>query len=280
MAVEQRRGCGFRRAGGLYVRGNVAGAAVDWLPFCIPFRQTRSLQWVTSEALLATCADGGTSIFRSHRRIALCFVGAKHYSVDSFVKEALAQGVSRRVSTIPKDLKPGDPIALAHPQCIPTLRVGAVTDDPYQHRAAIHCDACSNVPAAKAVANAHVQVTRSLLKTAIVAEKALGHSAKTLTEQLNGITGWGDPTHVAGVFGLFHMQQVEVVLPASVASDPDIIAKCAERQVRIVSVPDDDHDHVQPGWKLPRFLLDDEDDEDTVEAAPTSAVTAATEDLA
>lgn len=276
MSVEPRRGCGFRKAGGLYIVGDVVAREVDYLPFCIPFNQTRSLQWVTTDLLLATCRDRGESIFRAHPRLALCFVGAKHYSVASFVEEAAKQGVSRRVASIPKDLKPGDPIALAHPACIATTTHGAVHNEG-RYVTAAHCDACRDVPTAKVIANYFIGYARQQLKQRIAAVDASEDQAK-LETQLRGVTSWGDPRHVAGVFGLFHMRAVEVVLPHAVANDPDIIRKCADRQVRIVTVPDTDPDHVPAGWKLPRFLLDDESDEASLPLPFEDTV--ATEDLA
>lgn len=276
MSVEPRRGCGFRKAGGLYIVGDVVAREVDYLPFCIPFNQTRSLQWVTTDLLLATCRDRGESIFRAHPRLALCFVGAKHYSVASFVEEAAKQGVSRRVASIPKDLKPGDPIALAHPACIPT--VPFIPHNGSTYPVAQHCNACRGVPVAKTIANYFIGYGRQQMKQRI--STAVGYALPTdeLESQLRGITSWGNPRHVAGVFGLFHMRAVEVVLPHAVANDPDIIRKCADRQVRIVTVPDTDPDHVPAGWKLPRFLLDDESDEASLPLPFEDTV--ATEDLA
>lgn len=202
------------------------------------------------------------------------WVGESHYSPSSFMSEALSQGVSKRVSAIPQGLKAGDPIALAHPGAIRTFR------DDLGNEVGTHCDRCWGVPAAKAVGNHGVATLRRMVKdyaralqaddgiTQEVAERYRlvreliaahdGGSGATHDAQveafLRTLLAYGKPEQVAGVFGLFRMRAIECVLPASQAADPAIQATCQERGVEIVSVPDDDPDHVVPGWKLPAFL--------------------------
>lgn len=315
MAIEAKRGCGYRKAGGLYVVGEFENPQpAPWLPFCTSHAQTRSLQWVSGADLFATAdgmsaeeraswivqragetaSDGGTA------SVALMWVGAKHYSPSSFTAEALTMGVSKRVSSIPKDLRPGDPVALAHPSAIPVRTVSGVVSAMELTASAgrgfelsaghylprtTHCARCRYVPAAKAIANAGIGTVRGMFKAylhtlesfrskgplvyadaryvhALTAERQCGSTAAHIAQvqaTLNGITGYADPLQVAGVFSLFRMRQVEVVLPASIAGRSDIVSKCAARGVRIVAVPDDDPDHVPANWKLPKFLSGDDE---------------------
>jgi hypothetical protein len=43
----------------------------------------------------------------------------KEYTVEQFVEEALAIGVSKRIPAVPKSLKIGDPLYLVHSQAMP-----------------------------------------------------------------------------------------------------------------------------------------------------------------
>jgi len=53
------------------------------------------------------------------QKIGLMWVGVQHYpTVEGFVKEALRVGVSKRVGVLPRDVKVGTWIALAHPRAI------------------------------------------------------------------------------------------------------------------------------------------------------------------
>lgn len=292
MAVEARRGCGYRRAGGLYLVGEFGNpVSVPWLPFCVDYAQTRSIEWAESARLFRTVPPGersgpGFAEYAAHERIGLMWVGERHYKTSAaFSEEALSLGVSKRIAAIPQGLKPGDPIALAHPRAISTF-----ADDTGGH-VGTHCRSCWGIPAAKVIANVSVGAWRHRVRSfALLEEPAYcitydcqrlrvrgTYHCTVCTPQApvgpNGelrpapvpvdpaavlyIAGYGDPLAVAGVFGLFRMRQVELVLPQSAITEA-IVERCAERCIRIVPVPDGDPDHVQPGWKLPAFLRDPE----------------------
>lgn len=124
---------------------------------------------------------------------------------------------------------------------------------------ALHCSVCHGVPVAKAVANGLAHMGREWQRGEQLvrdAEDAIrGKERKSGPRKLAmKLRTSGNPMHVGGVFHCFTVSSIEVMLPASVAWDPTIQRKCAAREVNIVSVPDDDRDHVQPGWKLPAFL--------------------------
>jgi len=128
MAIEKLRGCGYRKVGGLYLMGVGIARPCDMLPlkleecptcgFEMPF--TRNFMWIKKQWLSYQAED-------HHRQIKcrcptyagvcpLCFplnneleqygfmwVGAQ-YTPESFIKEAKAVGVSKRIGNIPKNL--------------------------------------------------------------------------------------------------------------------------------------------------------------------------------
>jgi hypothetical protein len=227
MAIEARRGCGFRKAGGIYIVGDGAGEQVPWMPFCIDYEFSRGLRWAEPVRLFRTANDKGEADdWRSLERVGLIFTGKQYYSTHEFIAEAQRMGISRRVAQIPLDLRPGDPIALAHVAAVPVVTEYA----PAYMQRSLHCVYCRHVPAAKGVANALAPIC--------------GQRHGSPTDQ------------VAGVFYLFRAKAIEVVLPESWATRPEIRRACEQRHVTIVAVPDGDRDHVHPGWKLPHFLRD------------------------
>lgn len=146
MAVEAKRGCGYRKAGGLYLVTSGLGEPCERLPILIgdcpcckrpAVEQTRSFQWVDAQYILSfakACA------FRPQHcthcvicqpvllardcepadRFGLMWVGAEHYpTVESWYEEARRLGVSKRMATIPKELVLGKSfILVAHPKAI------------------------------------------------------------------------------------------------------------------------------------------------------------------
>lgn len=264
MSIEARRGCGFRKCGGIYVMGDLSDAVpAEFLPFCCEFPFTRALQLVEGERLFRTCADPKAGGFGRFMKLGLMYVGSSFYTPDSFLREAREMGVSKRVSSIPAEVLPGDPVALAYIAAIPTGIDLDATAGPFGDVIeALHCSACRNVPVATAAVNGLTGIG-SRLAYRERCERLLAERTEGDITELPKYRALPkhDPRQVAGVFCLFRMRAVEVVLPESVAKDPDIRAKCAARMVTIVAVPDDDGDHVIPGWKLPAFLRDDADDE-------------------
>jgi hypothetical protein len=272
MASEARRGCGYRKAGGIYVRGELgAGIPVGWLPCCIDYPHTLGMVWAEPQRLFRTAGQAGDSWeallalehWRRKEKVGLIWVGAQHYTMDSFTKEALEMGISRRVATLPVDVKRGDPVALAFVAAVPVTESGTLFG--YEGApAAMHCETCAGVPVAKAVANAMAEMGRPFQLEAqrqrdvadILAGKERKGGPRKLAMKLRTS---GDPMHVAGIFHCFTVSCIEVVLPASIAADPEIQRRCEERDVHIVAVPDNDKDHVPQGWKLPAFLRADDD---------------------
>jgi hypothetical protein len=148
MAAEERRGCGYRKVGGLYLIGSGAGAACDRLPLPLGvcptcghgIKPTRGFTWVDVPTLVGgdhlklmlpqTCSklcDDPLSCPLCHNtasigRAGLLWIGAQFYpTIEAFAQEAQTQGISRRIMTLPNGFKVGETwILLAHARAIRT----------------------------------------------------------------------------------------------------------------------------------------------------------------
>jgi hypothetical protein len=113
MAVEARRGCGYRKVGGLYLVGGGIGATCDRLPFelgvcpCCNAGFKPSLGW--------TWIRPG-----KFEKAGLIWIGGGFYkSPADFIKEGIEMGFSRRIKSIPRGFKAGEtPVLLAHRKTI------------------------------------------------------------------------------------------------------------------------------------------------------------------
>lgn len=136
MAVEARRGCGYRKIGGLYLVSEGQGMPCDRLPIALDvcptcshgFKQSRGWTWVDVNGLVAgvhrDCKDKfpcplcmATS---EMGKAGLLWIGEKFYKTpDAFDRESAELGVSRRIKAIPRGFKVGETwILLAHPKTI------------------------------------------------------------------------------------------------------------------------------------------------------------------
>ena len=134
MAVEARRGCGFRKIGGIYLVSDPASQACDGLPLALDrcptcgegIKPTRSCAWVDMFKLLqphfeALNACKVCGIFpdvmapcpvrnytKLNNRDLLIWAGTQHYPTRlDFLQEALLMGISSRVPAAPRDAEPG-----------------------------------------------------------------------------------------------------------------------------------------------------------------------------
>jgi hypothetical protein len=146
---ERERGCGWRQPGGLYLVSGASLAPCCSLPFELTVCQccgqgikpARGWTWVEPGMLLradsppaltkGNCRGGACQVFRWQTRSAsgrhgLLWVGGRFYSTpDDFQREAAAQGVSRRISAVPRDFKLGETwVLLAHRAAITRLELG------------------------------------------------------------------------------------------------------------------------------------------------------------
>lgn len=138
MAVEAKRGCGFRRVGGTYLETDPGGFECGRLPIpLIPCplcdqrpRFTRGLQRITPKMVLHAAPDCGMGGERcaqcpfgsllSADIAGLMWVGGKFYTPREFEAEAARLGVSKRVPwPTPKWLEIGKTwVLLAHEETI------------------------------------------------------------------------------------------------------------------------------------------------------------------
>lgn len=128
MAIEPKRGCGYRVVGGLYLMGGTAYVECDRLPIEIEhcpvcgsgLRFTRAITEINAFKLWGHhqgCEEEfACSVCRPPMGISfLMMVGEKFYTVVSFLDEAKLRGVSKRIPAIPRHLTLGKSVVyLAH----------------------------------------------------------------------------------------------------------------------------------------------------------------------
>jgi len=136
---ERRRGCGFRKPGGLYLISSGEGVPCCKLPIPLEIcpvcqsgiKPARGFTWVDLKPFLKpeACENHPEGLCPlSIERVAqlgmlgLIWVGEKFYpSPTELIKEAETMGISRRIPHLPKRFKVGETwVALAHRRCIPT----------------------------------------------------------------------------------------------------------------------------------------------------------------
>lgn len=149
---EPKRGCGFRKAGGLYLRTDGISVPCGRLPLILSvcpccgngIKQARGWTWIGAKSLFAGrhCIYGqstskdcdGTcplSVQRIPERAGLVWIGERYYkSPQDWQNEAMLMGVSRRVPAIPQGFKVGETLVLvAHPAYRKGVRCNCVRED-------------------------------------------------------------------------------------------------------------------------------------------------------
>jgi hypothetical protein len=136
--VDQERGCGWRKEGGLYLISKGLSAPCGRLPIVLDvcpccsagIKPTRGWTWIDIDALTnnkpckleqadcATCPMAGPL-----GKIGLLWVGEQFYPTPAhFTAEAAQLGVSRRISRIPNGFKVGETwVAFAHRKAVTDL---------------------------------------------------------------------------------------------------------------------------------------------------------------
>lgn len=138
MAIEQIRGCGYRKVNGLYLVGEGLGMACDRLPYELKVcsvcgsgvKFSRGFQWLDWARYA-----GDHSFMNKEEKCSwqcpvchpeghpqpygLLWCGEQFYSPQSFIQEAIEMGVSKRIAAIPKNLKLGETCVLfAHKKAV------------------------------------------------------------------------------------------------------------------------------------------------------------------
>jgi hypothetical protein len=131
MAIEARRGCGYRKVGGLYLVCDPSGFSCDRLPFNLLICPTcgqgikfsRGWTWVFPYDLFkgdhknCHCPEECPVChpIKMGRRAGLMWVGKAYYTPGTFIQEAGKLGVSKRIHSVPRGFKPGETwVLLAH----------------------------------------------------------------------------------------------------------------------------------------------------------------------
>lgn len=132
MAIEEKRGCGWRKVNALYIVGEYISSPCDRMPFPLTvcpicgqgIKVSRGFTEIRPHSLWGMHQDCKDKI----RPCFLCdptdepayimLVGAGNYPTpQDFLKEALTMGISKKIPFIPRDLKLGSTILyLAHPK--------------------------------------------------------------------------------------------------------------------------------------------------------------------
>lgn len=238
MSVEPRRGCGYRKIGGLYFVSSGRPVFCDRLPIPLDvcptcghgIKQTRGYTWINVEALVGglhpNCLDEFPCplCMRPDEigRAGLLWIGAKYYKTPrEFCAESDALGVSRRISAIPRGFVVGKTwILLAHPNAIVC---------------SLNCERCGQM------------MNRHTAK--VIAEKTLTTAAivEPCTPFLRcGLCGHETPVDRPGVFRLWKPERIEKIVPESWKLDPthfEELQDLADKGITPVFVPDDDPDH-------------------------------------
>ena len=130
---EQKRGCGYRKEGAMYLVGFGIPVECDRLPYELTtcrvcgagVKQSRGFTWLNwfefagkhegcrDKYLCPLCDPKEGDIF------GLLWVGKKFYTPESFIQEAIKMGVSKRIAQIPNKLELGKTrILVAHPEAV------------------------------------------------------------------------------------------------------------------------------------------------------------------
>lgn len=237
MAIEARRGCGFRKVGGLYLVSDGRGVVCDRLPISLEvcptcghgIKQARGWTWVDPAALVGGVHPNCTDEFpcplcmAPHTlgpRAGLLWIGERFYrTVREFDREAAELGISRRIGAVPRGFKCGETwVLFAHPKAIETP---------------LNCGKCG------ALMTAHrgekVIAERTATTAAIVEQTGV---------ELRCRCGNKVPAFCPGIFHVWRPQRIEVILLDSQRGS-ELAKEYGEKGITPVYVPDDDPDHTK-----------------------------------
>lgn len=237
MAVEARRGCGFRKVGGLYLVSDGPGVVCDRLPILLEvcptcghgIKQTLGWTWVDPAAIVGGVHPNCTDEFpcplcmaphELGKRAGLMWIGARFYRMPrEFDREAAELGISRRISAVPRGFKCGVTwILFAHSKAI---------------YAPLNCERCGALMQAHRGRKVIAPATPT---TAEISEPG------GIPELRCGRCGEKTPAFRPGIFKVWRPQRVEVILLDS-QKGSDLARDYEEKGITPIYVPDDDPDH-------------------------------------
>lgn len=243
MAVEEKRGCGYRKIGGTYLESDAGGFECGRLP--VPLlpcplcdqrpRFTRGMSRISPRNILhaaPVCAfaevlvpggEGATSArcavcpfdrAFSQEQVGLMWVGGKFYTPSEFTDEAGRLGVSKRIGSVPKWFKVGMWVFLAHEQTISK-----------------DCDQCGG--------SGMVHTAEKIVMETVFHP---GQDPKLL-DPCETCAGSGT-VYTPAVFHAFQPKRVVRIVPDTMPeAERDVLH---EQGLTLIEVPHDDPDH-QPG---------------------------------
>lgn len=138
MAIEAKRGCGYRKVGGLYLMAGKLAAPCCRLPLELSvcpccgngIKQSRGFTWIDAMKMFGgaqpseqSAQCGTCPMFNPEfmgPKVGLLWIGEKFYkSPSEFAQEGATLGISRRLSAIPREFEAGKTwILFAHPKAI------------------------------------------------------------------------------------------------------------------------------------------------------------------
>ena len=228
--TKVRRGCGYRKVGGLYLMtdpGEMAACGIlpkelEQCPCCGGgVKHKIGFSWVQARLLniepaevdgCPICADRRDACMlrtlaqSTRTKVGLIWIGASYYpEADEFIDEAQALGMSRRVHAVPKGFTLGeDWILLAHIHACPQ-RIDSECEK---------CTGCGTV---------------------------FAHPDPRESEQTKPCPACSKRR--PGVFALVRPTRIEQIVTETEAADAELIEKLRKRGIEPVVVPDDDLDH-------------------------------------
>ena len=136
LAIEPRRGCGYRTVGKLYLMGEGIGYPCPSLP--LPFNECeccgytpsfyRDFQWINKSYIKHIRKPTGKSCepecpicygVNDQSKYGLMWVGRKFYTPEEFITEDKKLGICKAIKQKPKGLVLGETwVMVAHPQAI------------------------------------------------------------------------------------------------------------------------------------------------------------------
>lgn len=150
---DRRRGCGWRKEGGLYLVTDAPGQPCGKLPIPLHtcpvcgagIKQARGWTWIDGDAIAATqpCRfkNGGDhrclgacpldTPYNHIGRAGLLWIGEAYYQTpDAWLQEAQTQGISRRIKAVPRGFEIGTTwVMLAHSKAVFEARPWAADPD-------------------------------------------------------------------------------------------------------------------------------------------------------